>query len=202
MRLTSQQIDRGKWLLFTLGCFPLFRWLWLGWCQQLTANPVEFLTRSSGTWALVCLLFTLAVTPLRQLLKQPALVRVRRMCGLFAFFYASLHMLAWVAWDQDFEWPEMLKDITARPFIFVGALSYLTMALLALTSNAFSMRRLGKRWQLLHRLIYLIGGLVILHYWWHKAGKQDFATVSVYAGVLAVLLAWRVLYRFKFGRRP
>ena len=202
MRLTSQQIDRGKWLLFTLGCFPLFRWLWLGWCQQLTANPVEFLTRSSGTWALVCLLFTLAVTPLRQLLKQPALVRVRRMCGLFAFFYASLHMLAWVAWDQDFECPEMLKDITARPFIFVGALSYLTMALLALTSNAFSMRRLGKRWQLLHRLIYLIGGLVILHYWWHKAGKQDFATVSVYAGVLAVLLAWRVLYRFKFGRRP
>jgi sulfoxide reductase heme-binding subunit YedZ len=164
----------------------------LGYHNALTANPVEFLTRSSGTWTLVCLLVTLSISPLRQWLNQPALLRWRRMCGLFAFFYATLHALSWAWWDQSFELLPMLADVWKRPFILVGAAAFLTMALLAITSTHAWMRRLGPRWQLLHRSIYLIGVLAILHYWWHKQGKNDFDTVLIYAAVLAFLLAWRV----------
>lgn len=193
MTLSAKQITRLKPFVFLLGLLPLCRWIWLGWHDGLTANPVEFLTRSSGTWALVCLLVTLGVTPLRQALNQPALVRLRRMCGLFTFFYAVLHMLAWSGWDQGFDVSDMSADILKRPFILVGVAAFITMSLLALTSNQFSMKRLGRRWQRLHQLIYLIATLVILHYWWHKAGKHDFQTVSIYAAVVAVLLGWRLI---------
>ena len=192
MSLSAKQVGRLKPFLFLLGLFPLGRWVWLGFNDGLTANPAEFLTRSAGTWTLVCLLVTLSITPIRQALKQPALVRLRRMCGLFAFFYCTLHMLAWSGWDQGFELTDMVSDIAKRPFILVGATAFLLMSLLAMTSNQFSMKRLGKRWQRLHQFIYLIGGLAILHYWWHKAAKHNFQTVSIYAAVLFLLLAWRV----------
>lgn len=191
--ISAKTFDRAKPLLFLAGLFPLIRWVVLGMQNALTANPVEFLTRSSGTWTLVCLLVTLSITPLRQWLKQPALLRWRRMCGLFTFFYALLHALTWAGWDQSFALIPMLTDVWKRPFILVGAAAFLTMTLLAITSTHGWMRRLGKNWQLLHRSIYLIGVLAILHYWWHKQGKNDFDTVLIYAAVMAVLFAWRLI---------
>ncbi|WP_312853649.1 protein-methionine-sulfoxide reductase heme-binding subunit MsrQ [Zwartia sp.] len=190
--ISARAFDRAKPILFLIGLYPLLRWVFLAYQNDLTANPVEFLTRSSGTWTLVCLLVTLSISPLRQWLKQPALLRWRRMCGLFTFFYAFLHALTWAGWDQSFALIPMLNDVWKRPFILVGAAAFLTMSVLAVTSTHGWMRRLGRRWQQLHSTIYLIGILAILHYWWHKQGKSDFDTVLIYAAVLFVLLAWRV----------
>lgn len=191
-RWSALAVGRAKPALFLLGLAPFARWVWLGLNNGLTANPVEFLTRSSGTWTLVCLLVTLAITPLRRLTGQPALVRLRRMCGLFAFFYGFLHFMAWVWWDRGFDPGQMLADIGERPFITVGFAAFVLMAALAATSTQWAMRRLGKRWQRLHRAVYAIGLLAVLHYWWHKAGKNDLEQPMIYAAVLAVLLGWRV----------
>lgn len=189
---SARSIARFKPLLFAFGLFPVARWVWLGMNQGLTANPIEFLTRSSGTWALVWLLITLGVTPLRRILGQPALVRVRRMCGLFAFFYALLHFSAWAWWDRALDLAFMLQDVFERPFITVGFAAFVLMSALALTSTQGWMRRLGRRWQTLHRAIYAIGTLAILHLWWHKAGKNDFFEPIIYGMILLVLLGWRV----------
>jgi sulfoxide reductase heme-binding subunit YedZ len=197
---TAKAIARFKPLLFLLGLLPFLRWIWLGFNDGLSANPVEFITRSSGTWTLVCLLVTLGITPLRRLIAQPALVRVRRMCGLFAFFYGFMHFMAWVWWDRDFDPASMLKDVYERPFITVGFAAFVLMSALALTSTQGWMRRLGKRWQYLHRAIYAIGMLAVLHYWWHKAGKNDFTQPAIYIAILAVLLGWRVVYAIKTRR--
>ena len=125
---SARTVDRAKVVLFVLGLYPLARWIWLGLHNELTANPVEFLSRSSGTWTLVCLLVTLAVSPVRTWLKQPALLRWRRMCGLFTFFYASLHALAWAWWDQGFEPLAMWVDVAKRPFNMEGMAAFLTMS--------------------------------------------------------------------------
>ncbi|MGE8641400.1 MAG: protein-methionine-sulfoxide reductase heme-binding subunit MsrQ [Achromobacter sp.] len=191
--LSARAVGRFKPVLFLLGLTPFLRWIWLGFNNGLTANPVEFLTRSSGTWTLVCLMVTLAVTPLRRLTGQPALVRVRRMCGLFAFFYGSMHFMAWVWWDRGLDPAAMLQDIGERPFITVGFAAFVLMTALAATSTQWAMRRLGKRWQQLHRAIYAIGLLAVLHYWWHKAGKNDLGEPLLYASVLALLLGWRIV---------
>jgi sulfoxide reductase heme-binding subunit YedZ len=186
-QLSAKTVGRFKPFLFLLGLAPFARWIWLGVNNGLTANPVEFLTRSSGTWTLVCLLVTLAITPLRRLTGQPALVRLRRMCGLFAFFYGSMHFMAWVWWDRGFDPAGMLA-------------AFVLMAALAATSTQWAMRKLGKRWQSLHRAIYAIGLLAVLHYWWHKAGKNDLAQPALYAAVLALLLGWRLVAWLR-GRR-
>lgn len=191
-RLSALSVDRYKPILLLIGLYPLVRWFWLGWQDALTANPMEFLTRSSGTWALVCLLVTLSISPLRDVFNQPALIRLRRICGLFAFFYAALHALAWAWWDQGLLLSAMWRDVVDRPFVTVGMLAFVVLLLLAFTSNRWAMHRLGKRWKLLHRFIYLAGALVILHYWWHKAGKNDFSEVIVYGAVMAALLSWRI----------
>ncbi len=193
LALSARDVGRLKPAVFALGLLPLLRWIWLGWQDQLGVNPIEFLTRSSGTWTLVCLLVTLAITPVRRLLGAPALVRLRRMCGLFTFFYASLHMLSWAWWDQGLSLPAMWADFLQRPFVTVGLSAFFMLLLLALTSTQGWMRRLGPRWQQLHRLIYLIGVLAIVHYWLHKAGKNDYTEVWLYGGVMALLLGWRVL---------
>ncbi|OZI74121.1 protein-methionine-sulfoxide reductase heme-binding subunit MsrQ [Bordetella genomosp. 12] len=185
-------IGQAKPLVFLLGLAPALRWVWLGLHDGLSANPIEFLTRSSGTWALVCLLVTLAITPVRRLIQVPALLRLRRMCGLFAFFYAFLHFTAWAWWDRGLELASMLRDLAERPFILVGFTAFVLMAALALTSTQAAMRRLGRHWQRLHRAVYLIGLLVILHYWWHKAGKNDLREPLIYGAVLLLLLGWRV----------
>lgn len=197
---SARAVGRAKPWLFLLGLAPFARWIWLSFTNGLTANPVEFLTRSSGTWTLVCLLVTLAITPLRRLTGQPALVRLRRMCGLFAFFYGAMHFMAWVWWDRGLDPAAMLQDIGERPFITVGFAAFVLMTALAATSTQWAMRKLGRRWQQLHRAIYLIGLLAILHYWWHKAGKNDLSQPALYAAVLALLLGWRLVVWWR--RRP
>ncbi len=197
--LTVRTVGRIKPLLFIIGLLPFLRWLWLGWHDGLTANPVEFLTRSSGTWTLVCLLVTLGITPLRRLIGQPALVRLRRMCGLFAFFYALMHFLTWAWWDQDWVPSSMIEDVVRRPFITVGFTAFVLMSLLAVTSPQAAMRKLGRNWQRLHYAIYVIGLLAILHFWWMLSGKNNFEAPLIYGGVLLVLLGWRVLARLRRG---
>lgn len=198
---SAKSIGRFKPLVFLCGLVPVGRWVWLGLGDGLTANPIEFLTRSSGTWALVWLLITLGVTPVRRMLGQPALVRVRRMCGLFAFFYAFLHFSAWAWWDRALDAAAMLQDVYDRPFITAGFTAFVLMSALALTSTQGWIRRLGRKWQTLHRAIYVIGMLAILHLWWHKAGKNDFFEPIVYGLVLVALLGWRVLAWLKARRR-
>ncbi|MDX3906937.1 MAG: protein-methionine-sulfoxide reductase heme-binding subunit MsrQ [Pigmentiphaga sp.] len=195
------RIARFKLLLFVVGLLPLARWVWLGATGGLTANPVEFLTRSSGTWTLVALWVTLSISPLRAWLRQPALLRVRRMCGLFAFFYACLHLTTYIWWDQWFDVASIARDVVRRPFITVGFAGFLGLLALAITSTRGWMRRLGPRWQALHRLVYLVGVLVLLHYWWQKAGKNDFSAVFIYTVIFAGLMGWRLLRRPGPGRR-
>jgi sulfoxide reductase heme-binding subunit YedZ len=160
--------------------------------DHLGANPVEFITRSTGTWALVFLCLTLAMTPLRLLTGAAMWIKMRRMFGLFCFFYALLHFLIWIWLDQNFDVPAMMKDVIDRPFITMGFISFVFLIPLALTSNRWSLRSLGKNWGLLHRLVYIIAFTAIAHYWWHKAGKNDLGTVSIYGLVILLLLAFRI----------
>ncbi len=183
------------WLLATL---PFARLLYLGATAQFGANPLEFVTRSTGTWTLVMLCVTLTITPLRRITGWNWLLRLRRMLGLFTFFYAAQHFLLWLAVDRGFDLAYMIKDIGKRPFITVGFAAFVLMIPLAATSANAMVRWLGgKRWQALHRAVYAIAVLAILHYWWHKAGKNDFGEVSIYAAVVFVLLGMRVWWRVR-----
>lgn len=195
--LTVKHIARIKPLLFVAGLYPLLRWLYLGFANDLTVNPTEFLTRSSGTWTLVCLVVTLLVSPLRDWLNEPALIRLRRMCGLFAFFYALLHTLAWAWWEQGFVLVDMGLDVIERPFVTVGMVAFVVMLAMALTSNQRAMRAMGRYWKALHRWVYLVAVLAIVHYWLHKAGKNDFVEVVIYGSILATLLGWRLWRRYR-----
>jgi sulfoxide reductase heme-binding subunit YedZ len=184
-------IKTVTWLLALL---PLARLLWLGWQDAYGANPLEFVTRSTGTWALVLLCVTLSVTPLRLWSGWQWLMKLRRLLGLFAFFYACLHMLLWVVVDQGLDPSAMLKDVIERPFITAGFAAFVLMTFLAATSPHAMVRWLGgRRWQALHRSVYAIALLVILHYWWHKAGKNDLSEVVLYGGVVAILLGVRLM---------
>ena len=154
-------------MVFALGLTPLAWMGWRAWNQDLTANPVEFLQHFTGDWTIRLIVATLAVTPLRKLLHLPDLIRFRRMIGLFAFFYGCLHFLTYLWLDKDFEVQEMLKDVGKRPFITAGFGALLLMAPLAVTSTAGWIRRLGgKRWQLLHRLVYVSAAAGVAHYYW------------------------------------
>ena len=179
-----------KPLLFLICLIPLARLIYLGFTGGLGANPIEFITRSTGTWTLTGLMITLAVTPLRRLTGYNALLRYRRMLGVFTFFYASLHFTTYIWLDQFFNLAHVLKDIYKRPFITVGFAAFLLLIPLAVTSTNAMMRRLGKRWQQLHRLVYLIGGLGVLHYLWLV--KKDLTLPLIYGGVLLVLLTLRL----------
>ena len=181
-----------KTSFFILSLLPLIRLVWLGMHDDLGANPVEFITRSTGTWTLVFLCITLAMTPLRLLTSSTMWIKMRRMFGLFCFFYALLHFLIWIWLDQNFDVPAMMKDVIDRPFITMGFISFVLLILLALTSNQWSLRSFGKNWSLLHKLVYIIAFTVIAHYWWHKAGKNDLGTVSIYGLVMLLLLAFRI----------
>ena len=187
-------ISLVKPLIFLAALVPLGRLVWLGFTNDLGANPIELITRSTGTWALVFLCLTLAMTPLRLLTNQVVWIRYRRMLGLFSFFYACLHFSIWLWLDLDWNLLEMGKDVIKRPFITMGFLSFVMLIPLALSSNHWMQRKLGRRWAQLHRMVYLIAITVILHYWWHKAGKNDLDTVSIYALIVILLLSCRIPY--------
>lgn len=182
------------------GLFPLARWLVLGMSGGLGVNPQEFLTRSSGVWALVLLCATLAVTPLRRLASWKALLRHRRKLGLYAFFYTVLHVLAWALWDQGGVPAALWQDLWQRDFIGVGALAVLCLVPLALTSTHGWMRRLGRWWKRLHWLVYPAACLSVLHFDWMRAGKNDFLEPRLYALVLALLLGVRLLWWWRDRR--
>jgi sulfoxide reductase heme-binding subunit YedZ len=183
----------AKPVLFVLSLLP-FAWLFYGAAtDHLGANPAEYLERASGDWTLRFLCLTLAVTPLRVLFKLPALARFRRMLGLFTYFYVVLHFLAFSWFDQGFDLGEIAKDIAKRPFILVGFTCFVLLTPLAATSFNRAVKALGaKRWQALHKLVYVIAPLGILHFFWMRAAKHNFAEVAVYAAILGVLLGWRV----------
>lgn len=185
--------------VFVACLLPLARLLVLGFSDGLGANPVEFISRSTGTWTLVALCVVLGVTPLRRITGWNGLARLRRMLGLFAFFYACLHLAAFVWFEHWFDMVAVLKDVIDRPFVTAGFAALMLMVPLAATSTNSMMRRLGRRWAELHRAVYAVAVLAVLHYVWHKAGKNDFAQPLAYAAVVAALLGWRVWWRW---RRP
>lgn len=183
---------RALRIILWIACLlPLARLVWLAATNGLGANPIEFISRSTGTWTLVILLATLCVTPLRQLTGWTELVRVRRLLGLFAFFYVGLHFINWIVVDQFFDWPAMFKDIVKRPFITVGFAGFLLLLPLALTSTDAMRRRLKRNWARLHSLVYVVPVLGVLHYWWLV--KKGVQTPLPYTAAVAVLLGWRVL---------
>ena len=197
---TGQQI-RGKWLLnplakpllFVICLLPFCWFVYAAFADALGANPAEALIRGLGDWTLRFLCLTLAVTPLRQLSGWVALARFRRMLGLFTYFYVWLHFLSYGWLDKGLDIGDILTDIRKRPFILVGSLGLLLLTPLALTSFNKAIRFLGaRRWQWLHRLVYPIALIGLLHFFWMRAGKNDFSEVAIYAAVVCVLLGWRI----------
>jgi sulfoxide reductase heme-binding subunit YedZ len=202
--LKRPQTAKEKWtyafkaLVFLAALVPLGKLVWLGLHDGLGANPIEKITRATGYWTLTFLMITLAATPLRALSGWSWPIRFRRMLGLFAFFYASLHFLTYLVVDQFFDWPAIVKDIAKRPFITVGFPAFLLLIPLAVTSTNKMVQRLGaKRWKQLHRLIYLIASAGVVHFWWLV--KKDIAEPIQFAAVLALLLGFRVVQAVRKG---
>ncbi len=187
--MTNDVLKRG---VFVVAGFPLILLLVNAFTGNLTANPIEYITHQTGTYALALLMITLGVTPLRRLTGWNSIVRVRRMLGLFTFFYATLHLLAWAVLDQFFAFGFMVEDIIERPFITAGMATYLLLLPLAITSNTKMIQRLGRRWTSLHRLIYLAAGIAILHFWWLV--KADIREPRLWAIALSVLLGVRIFW--------
>ncbi|MBB3284508.1 sulfoxide reductase heme-binding subunit YedZ [Mitsuaria sp. TWR114] len=188
----------AKVVLFLLCLLPLAWYVFGAFTERLGANPAETLIRGLGDWALRLLWITLAVTPLRTWTNQPALARFRRMLGLFAFFYASLHLLAYGWLDKGLDLADILRDIGKRPFILMGFTAWLLLVPLAATSFNRAIKALGApRWQALHKLVYAIAIVGLMHFIWMRAGKNNFAEPLVYGSILAVLLGWRAFRRMK-----
>ena len=179
----------GKPLVFCVSLLPLVWLCWLAWQDRLGANPVETLSHRTGDWSLRFLLLTLAVTPLRRLSGWNWLLKFRRMLGLFAFFYVCLHLGVYLIFDQFFDPSAILEDIAKRPYITVGFAGFLLLIPLAATSTNGMIKRLGRNWQRLHRLVYLIAVLGVVHYWWLV--KADISEPLLYAGLLTILLGYR-----------
>ena len=205
---TSGRLVAAKTLVHALCLTPLAILAWQFWdvyrtgSDALGADPVAEIEHRLGIWALRFLLIALAVTPLRQLTGQPVLIRFRRMLGLYAFAYASLHLAAYLVLDLRGYWLQIFEEIVKRPYITVGFAAWLLLVPLALTSTTGWIRRLGKRWALLHRLVYAIAVLAVLHFWWLV--KSDIREPALYAAILAVLLGWRLWWRWRkapHGRR-
>ncbi|MDO9421622.1 MAG: protein-methionine-sulfoxide reductase heme-binding subunit MsrQ [Herminiimonas sp.] len=195
---SPKQLTIIQSLLFALALLPFGRLFLFAFTDQLGANPIEFITRNTGDWTLYFLCLTLAVTPLRRLSKWNWLIKLRRMIGLFAFFYATLHFTTFLWFDHFFDVSEMLKDVIKRPFITVGFAAFVLLIPLAITSTNGMVKRLGgKRWQWLHRLIYVVASLGILHYWWMKAGKHDFEQPIIFGVIVAALLLMRVFWAWQ-----
>jgi sulfoxide reductase heme-binding subunit YedZ len=191
---SARQLTGIKVLVFLLALVPAARLFWLTYTGAFV-EPLEAITRGTGDWVLYFLCITLAVTPLRRLSGWNWVLKLRRMLGLFAFFYAFLHFLAFLWFDHFFDVAAMLRDVVKRPFITVGFIAFVLLIPLAVTSTNGMIRRLGgKRWQWLHRLIYVIAPLGILHFWWMKAGKNNFTEPIIFGLIVAVLLGLRVMW--------
>ena len=195
----------GRWLLHPAAkplvwglCLLPLVWLIYGAASNnLGANPAEALVRATGDWALRFLCLVLTVTPLRVIAGLPTLARFRRMLGLFMYAYLWLHLLSYAWFDMGLELVDIARDIAKRPFILVGFSAFVLLTPLALTSFNRAIKALGaRRWQLLHRAVYAVAGLAVLHFFWMRAGKNDFAEVLVYAVILGALLGWRLWRRF------
>ena len=197
---TPKQFKAIKALVFILALLPFLRIAVLV-AMQVPVDPVEFITHGSGDWALYLLCATLAVTPLRRFTGWNWLVRLRRMLGLYTFFYAALHFLAFLWFDHFFDLAAMWRDVLKRPFITVGFIAFVLLIPLAATSTQGMIRRLGRNWARLHKLIYAIAPLAILHYWWMKACKHNFEQPIVWGCVVAVLLGLRVFWSWHRSRQ-
>lgn len=189
---TPRQLTAIKSIAFMLALVPFFALVYLVATDQLV-EPLQYITRNTGSWTLYFLCITLAVTPLRRLSGWNWLLKLRRMMGLYAFFYALLHFTTFLWFDHFFDVQEMLKDVAKRPFITVGFTAFVLLVPLAVTSTNGMVRRLGgKRWQLLHKLVYVIAPLGILHFWWMRAGKHDFNKPILFGLIVLALLGIRV----------
>jgi methionine sulfoxide reductase heme-binding subunit len=193
--MNKQQIAYIKVAVWLLAILPLARLVWLGFNDELGANPVEFVEHSTGTWGLVFLLVTLSMTPIRLLTRQVWQIQLRRMLGLFMFFYACLHIITYVWLDFALIWDEMLIDITKHPRILVGFAAFLLTIPLAVTSNSYMIKRLKTKWKKLHQLVYVIAILVVVHYL--LLVKKDLTEPFYYAAVLVLLLGIRLYYKYR-----
>jgi len=198
------RILSSRWVKVPVFALCLVPALLLGWRAlngDLGANPIEFITHRTGDWTIRFLCITLSITPLRKLLRLPDLIRFRRTLGLFGFFYASLHFLTWFVLDKFFDWNEILKDVVKRPFITAGFTAFVLLIPLAVTSTIGWIRRLGgKRWQMLHRLIYVSACAGVVHYYWLV--KSDIRLPVFYGAIVAVLLVYRLMARLMESRMP
>jgi sulfoxide reductase heme-binding subunit YedZ len=194
----SNQVAWIKTSLFAFCLLPFARLVYGAFANLLGANPIETITRSTGWWTLFLLMVTLAVTPLRRWTSANWLLKLRRMLGLFAFFYASLHFMTFVWFDHWFDVAEILKDVVKRPFVTIGFAAYLLLLPMAITSTDRMVRKLGRSWQRLHRLVYVIAVLGVVHLWWLV--KRDVTEPLLFALVLAVLLGIRLAWRVREAR--
>jgi methionine sulfoxide reductase heme-binding subunit len=188
----------AKPVAFVLGLLPAAWLVYAAVFDHLGANPAEALERSLGDWTLRMLCLVLTITPLRTLAGWPGLARFRRMLGLYVYFYATLHLLAYSWFDMGFDMADIVHDIPKRPFILVGFCAFVLLTPLALTSFNRAIRVLGaQRWRSLHQSVYVVAVLAVLHFFWMRAGKHNFAEVAVYALILGSLLGWRLQRNFK-----
>ena len=191
----------AKPFLFALCMLPLVWLFYSAWTNTLGANPAEALIRATGDWTLRFICIALAITPLRTISNMPALARFRRMLGLFVYFYVVAHLVSYSWFDMSFNVTDIANDIIKRPFILVGFSAFLLLTPLAATSFNAAIKAIGaKRWQTLHKLVYIVAGLGLLHFFWMRAGKNNFAEVFVYAAIIGLLLGWRVQHFFKKKR--
>jgi sulfoxide reductase heme-binding subunit YedZ len=184
-----------KLVTFAAALIPAAALVYRFYTNDLTANPGDYITDQTGSWALAFLIISLAVTPLRRLTRWNEFIKLRRMLGLFAFFYATLHMLTWVVFFHYFDTSFMIEDVAERPFITIGMATFLILLVLAITSNRLSIRRLGRRWQTLHRLVYAAAVLAVIHFWWLV--KADITEPRRWAVAVAALLGFRVWWAWR-----
>ena len=195
MLIKKQHITYVKLTIWLFALLPIARLTWLGYQDNLGANPIEFIEHSTGTWALVFLLVSLSMTPIRLLTGQVWVIQLRRILGLFMFFYSSLHLLTYVWLDFVFFWDEIIIDVTKHPRILVGLTAFLLTIPLAITSNSYMIKKLKTNWKKLHQLVYLIALLAVVHYW--MLVKKDLTEPIYYALALTLLLGIRVFYKYK-----
>jgi sulfoxide reductase heme-binding subunit YedZ len=197
--VTPKLITIVKPLVFAAALLPFAALVWGFYTNDLTANPGDYITDQTGTWTLACLFASLAVTPIRRLTGWNDVIRLRRMLGLFSFFYVVQHLLTWIVFIHYFEVSFMIEDVVKRPFITVGMTAFVILLVLSLTSNRFAIRKMGKKWQSLHRLAYAAAVLGVVHFW--QLVKADTTEPLRWAAGLAVLLGMRVWWTYQKKRR-